>query len=43
MCDALTSTSHGSAAGFCTENCISSAIKNQKKREVDGNSAILLL
>ena len=30
MCDALTSTSHGSDAGFSTENCISSAIKSQK-------------
>ena len=30
MCDALTFTSRGSDAGFSTENCISSAIKNQK-------------
>ena len=43
MCDALTFTSPGSDAGCSTENCISSAIKNQKKREVDGNWAILLL
>ena len=43
MCDALTFISRGSDASFSTENCFSSAIKNQKKREVDGNSAILLL
>ena len=30
MCDALSFTSRGSDAGFSTENCFSSAIKNQK-------------